>query len=236
VECHLVLGGTEPQHVNGNLLLDTLFGAHIHWAGDNRKGEDIPEITAHLQKAGKIPCVVPYGGSNETGALGFVAAAMELVEQRKGPDFSHIIFASSSGGTQAGLMVGKQILGMDWRLVGIKIDKEEASEKPFNETVLSLANATAQRLDVDYTFTPENLILNSDYLGDGYGVVGSAEKEAISIMARIEGILLDPVYTGRAMAGLIGMIRSGELGKDDRVLFWHTGGSPALFAYPKALF
>lgn len=106
---------------------------------------------------------------------------------------------------------------------------------PFAQYILSLANKTAQFIGVNHTFSAEDLILNSHYVGEGYGVIGPLENEAISLTAQTEGILLDPVYTGRAMGGLLDMIRSGEIKKTDRVLFWHTGGTPALFAYANDL-
>ncbi len=235
LECHLVLGGEEPGMPNGNLLLDKLFGCHIHWAGQRRKGEDIPRIQRQLRAAGKQPYLVPYGGSNELGALGFTQAVRELEEQRKGAPFTHIVFASSSGGTQAGLMLGKQMLGKNYQVVGIKIDKEDTTELPFESHVLNLANQTARLVGLDHTFTPGDLILQPDYTGAGYGIVGELENEAIALTAQTEGILLDPVYTGRAMGGLIEMVRAGHLTRNDRVLFWHTGGTPALFAYADQL-
>jgi D-cysteine desulfhydrase len=230
LECHLVLGGQEPEQASGNLLLDQLFGCHVHWAGEHRKGEDIPELFEQLSTSGKAPYIVPYGGSNELGALAFAEAIKELEEQRKGPGFTHMIFASSSGGTQAGLMLGKKMLDHSYQIIGINIDKDEAGQLPFDQHILALANRTAKLVGLDHEFTARELTLNSNYLGAGYGVAGELESEAISLTARAEGILLDPVYTGRAMGGLIDMIRSGELNKNDRVLFWHTGGTPALFA------
>ena len=235
MECHLLLGGEEPGKPSGNLLLDRILGCQIHWTGENRKGEDIPEIFAQLKAARKHPYIVPYGGSNELGALAFAAAAKELHEQHKGLSFTHIVFASSSGGTQAGLMLGKRMLGKSYDIVGIRIDKEDVCQGPFDRHVLSLANRTADLVGFSHEFAERELILNSNYLGEGYGVIGAPEKEAIMLTARSEGILLDPVYTGRAMAGLIDMIRTGEIGRQDKVLFWHTGGTPALFAYSEEL-
>jgi D-cysteine desulfhydrase family pyridoxal phosphate-dependent enzyme len=230
LECHLVLGGAEPDRPSGNLLLDNIFGSRIHWAGEHRKGEDIPELAARLRASGKRPYLVPYGGSNELGALAFVEASRELAGQSQGRAFTHVVFASSSGGTQAGLMLGKQMFGQTYQVVGINIEKDEMGQRPFGEHVLSLANRTARLLGLDHEFAEQELVLNADYAGAGYGVIGDLEVEAIVLTARAEGILLDPVYTGRAMGGLIDMIRSAELGKNDRVLFWHTGGTPALFA------
>lgn len=237
LECHLVLGGEEPEQTSGNLLLDKIFGSHIHWAGANRKGEDIPKIVEQLTKQGKKPYVIPYGGSNELGALAFVEAFKELESQRESMDvlFTHIIFASSSGATQAGLMLGKKILNSPAQIVGINIDKGETDKVPFDQYTVALANSTASLIGADHQFSETDLILNSDYVGEGYGVVGTLENEAIAMTAQTEGILLDPVYTGRAMGGLIDMIRSGKIKKTDRVLFWHTGGAPALFAYSSDL-
>ena len=233
LECHLVLGGEEPEQPQGNLLLDKVYGCHIHWAGENRKGEDIPALVAQLKAEGKKPYVIPYGGSNELGAIAFIEAYKELNAQREAlkVDFSHIIFASSSGATHAGLILGNKILQTHSQIVGINIDKGEMDKVPFDEHIVSLANSTAQLIAADYQFTADDLILNSDYVGDGYGVIGELEKEAIALTAQNEGILLDPVYTGRAMGGLIDMIRTEQIKATDNVLFWHTGGAPALFAY-----
>ncbi len=233
LECHLVLGGEEPEQPQGNLLLDKVYGCHIHWTGENRKGEDIPALVAQLKAEGKKPYVIPYGGSNELGAVAFIEAYKELNAQREAlkVDFSHIVFASSSGATHAGLMLGNKILQTHSQIVGINIDKGEMDKVPFDEHIVSLANSTAQFIAADYQFTADDLILNSDYVGDGYGVIGELEKEAIALTAQNEGILLDPVYTGRAMGGLIDMIRTGQIKATDNVLFWHTGGAPALFAY-----
>ena len=230
LECHLVLGGEEPEISSGNLLLDKLFGAHIHWAGENRKGEDIPKIQEALEKKGKNPYQVSYGGSNHFGVCGFVNAMFELEEQLKQQSISHIVFGSSSGGTQAGMMIGKALLNQSYELIGINIDKDETFGIPFKDFVLNLANQANDFLETGQQTNVDDLILNDDYVGEGYGVVGQAEEEAIALTAQLEGILLDPVYTGRAMAGLIGMIRKGQLTADDNVLFWHTGGAPALFA------
>ena len=237
LECHLVLGGKEPAHVNGNLLLDKIFGCHIHWAGQNRKGEDIPTIVEHLKKDGKKPYIVPYGGSNALGALAFVEAFVELQAQLKDLtlSFSHIVFASSSGGTHAGLMLGNKLFKSPCQIVGINIDKDEAGEASFHQTIVSLASSAARLIGEDCTFSDSDLTLNLDYVGEGYGVVGALENEAISMTAQTQGILLDPVYTGKAMGGLIDMIRAGQFKPSDRVLFWHTGGAPALFAYSSAL-
>ena len=235
--CHLALGGIPPQVANGNLLLDGLLGAHIHWCGEQRKGEQIPLIVEQLKAAGKSPYVVPYGGSSKVGALGYVEAMFELGGQLRAiaEKISHMVFASSSGGTHAGLILGKQIFGSESKIIGILIEKESAGEPSLEQTIVTLANDAAEHLGVNARFSENDVQLNANYIGGGYGVIGAPEREAIELLASHEGILLDPVYTGRAMAGLIDLIRRGEFSSDDNVLFWHTGGGPALFAYAEGL-
>ncbi len=237
LECHLTLGGYRPDKIAGNLLLDMLFNANIHWSGNLRKGENIPQIYEELEKAGKQPYVIPYGGSNVIGALGFVAAMFELESQLEAAaiEIDHIFFASSSGGTHSGMLVGKKLLNRSYTLNGINIDKDEVFGMELVEYILKLAGDTAQYLGEDNTFTTSDIYLNDDYLGAGYGIVDKLEREAINLIAQYEGILLDPVYTGRAMGGLLDMIRKRNFSKDTSILFWHTGGNPALFAYEDKL-
>ena len=132
-------------------------------------------------------------------------------------------------------MLGNKIFNSPYQIVGINIDKGETDKVSFDQYTLALANKTAKLIGADYEFSASDLILNSDYVGEGYGVVGALENEAIAMTAQKEGILVDPVYTGRAMGGLIDMIRTGKINKTDSVLFWHTGGAPALFAYANEL-
>jgi len=237
LKCHLVLGGKRPDILDGNLLIDVLLGAEIHWTGEYRKGEKIPEIVEQLVSKGYKPYVIPYGGSNTTGAVGFVEAVAELQSQLSDMKTSidSIVFASSSGGTQAGLIVGKKIYRQTFELIGIGIDKGEAGDGPYADHVLQLAKATAQHMTVEADFRHSDSIVRNSYLGDGYGVVGNLERRAIRLTAETEGILLDPVYTGRAMGGLMDMIENGEFSSRDTVLFWHTGGLPALFSYAEDL-
>lgn len=235
LDCHLVLGGEQPDTHTGNLLLDRLLGAQIHWAGGNRKGQDIPRIFEQLRAQDKKPYIVPYGGSNQLGALSFIHALDELNGQSESQSFSHIVFASSSGGTQAGLVLGKQISGQDYQIIGINIDKDSPGQTGYRQNLLNLIQQTAQLIGENTDFMPQDLILIDDYIGQGYAVIGDLEREAITLTAQYEGILLDPVYTGRAMGGLIDMIRNDKFSLHDKVLFWHTGGAPALFAYAEQL-
>jgi L-cysteate sulfo-lyase len=233
--CHLMLGGNEPAQANGNLLLDKLFGSHIHWQGEKRKGEGIPALVQNLTEQGLRPYVVPYGGSNALGCLGFANALLELQQQILHTPITHIVFASSSGATHAGLILGKALLDQNYTLLGINIDKDEAGVLPFAQRIAELVNHAAQLVGLDRPFTSDDVNLCDDYFAEGYGILGVAEQQAIEMLARTEGILLDPVYTGRAMAGLIDLVGRGYFKADDRILFWHTGGSPALFAYADQL-
>lgn len=237
LECHLALGGEEPSLPQGNLLLDHLYGAVIHWCGEQRKGERIPEIAAGLRDAERKVYIIPYGGSNAVGALGFVAAIAELKEQlfSRNEKVEAVIFPSSSGGTHAGMAVGVEVHQLLTRLIGIGIDKEEAGEIPYRSVLADLANEIAAGLGWPSKYAAEQFEVRNEYTAAGYGVVGDLEREAIRLLARCEGILLDPVYTGRAMGGLLEMIRRKEFASGDTVLFWHTGGVPALFAYAHEL-
>jgi len=192
-----------------------------------------------MKAARRRPYVVPYGGSNAIGAAGYVLAMQELGEQRSAdislPAIDRIVIPSSSGATQAGLVVGAHAVGFRGQILGIGMDKGEAGDDPYSIRLAQLANATASLLNMGAVFHPDDFVVNQDYLGGGYGVVGELEREAIRLTARLEGLLLDPVYTGRAMGGLIDMVRRGLIGPDETILFWHTGGMPALFAYADVL-
>jgi L-cysteate sulfo-lyase len=237
LSCHLALGGSPPGSANGNLLLDQLLGAKIHWCGDRRKGEGLAAIEEELTSRGRRTYVIPYGGSNVVGAAGFAAAMVEVDAQLRAagirPDA--IVFASSSGGTQAGLMVGKLITDSEVQLLGIRIDKDEPGEDSFESQTSTLANELAHRLAVREGSSAADIVLNSNYTGAGYGIVGDLEREAIKLMAQTEGVLLDPVYTGRAFGALLDLLFRHEFGPHEHVVFWHTGGVPALFSYAETL-
>ncbi|MDQ4075030.1 MAG: D-cysteine desulfhydrase family protein [Chloroflexota bacterium] len=234
--CALVLGGEAPATPNGNLFLDQLLGAQIHWSGPERRGERLQGIFRALQEKGERPYLIPYGGSNPIGATGYVLAMQELKEQlnERGLEMDRIVVASSSGGTQAGMVVGAAAAGIDAEIIGIAIDKGEGAD-PHAVQLARLATETAEHIGLDRTFTPDDFSLDDNYLGGGYGIVGKLEREAIHLAARHEGLLLDPVYTGRAMGGLVDLIRQGSIPPDETILFWHTGGTPALFAYVEEL-
>lgn len=224
-DCILVLSGEKPPVPTGNLMLDHLFNAKIVWATLQSRDQILEDTFREAWSSGQRPYKIPYGGSNTTGASAYVFAMKELIDQGLYPDW--IIFASSSAGTQAGLEVGARLFSFKGKLMGISVDETEAD---LQTHIASLAIATADFLGEKLEFHPRDILVCADYLGGGYGVMGAAEIEAIRLFARQEGLLLDPVYTGRAAAGLIGLIRNGYFRPEEDVLFWHTGGTPALFS------
>jgi len=224
-DCILVLAGEPSSVVSGNLLLDHLLGAEIVWAKSQERDRILKETFQTAWDAGRRPYLIPYGGSNPTGAAAYVFALQELLQQDINPDW--IVFASSSGGTQAGLVLGARLFGYRGKVLGISVDEPASVLK---ERVAGLANSTADFLGEKIHLLPEDILVDDHYLGGGYGVLGDPEREAIALFARSEGLLLDPVYTGRAAAGLVDLIRQGFFPNQQSVLFWHTGGSPALFA------
>ncbi len=232
-ECILVLNlppekNVSPQAMmqpNGNLILDQLLGAQIVWTKRDQRENNLKETFQKAWDEGRRPYLIPYGGSNPIGALGYVFAMQELLSQDVSPDW--LVIPSSSAGTQAGLVLGARLFGYTGKILGISID-EPAEELKLK--VAQLATDTADLLGERDTFSREEILVNDDYLGAGYGVMGKNEIEAIRLFASLEGLLLDPVYTGRAAAGMIDLIQKGFFEPSQKILFWHTGGAPALFA------
>jgi D-cysteine desulfhydrase len=230
LRCIAVLRGHPPAAANGNLLLDYLLGAQVVFSGDRTREDVAEDVIEEQRAAGHRPYFIPVGASNEVGAAGFVAAMEEMDVQLKERNLhvDRVVFASSSFGTQAGLCVGAKTVGFEGQIAAIAIDSSRAE---LQEGVAAISEATVRRLGLETAVAPEEVVAYDGYLGAGYAIMGEPEREAISLVARTEGILLDPVYTGRAMAGLIDLVRQGEFGKDETIVFWHTGGSAALFAY-----
>jgi len=236
LKCHLVLDRNVPidtpaYRSSGNLLLDRLLGAttHICAAGETRAAR-IDALILELRAQGEIPFYIPTGGSTAIGALGYASLMIELLQQAKdlGLVFDRLVVASSSGGTQAGLVVGRELAQADVAVMGVDIDGEPDE---LLTMVQSVANECALKLGLRQGVRPDAYELVRGYAAPGYGLPNPGMIEAVKMMASLEGILLDPVYTGKAMAGLIDMIRKGQFGKDETVVFIHTGGMPALFAY-----
>jgi len=235
--CELILNGKKPDVANGNLLLDVILGANLHWIERPQRAAKLAELDAQLRGQGRMPYLIPVGGSNGVGATGYVVAMCELMEQlrvcRRRVD--HIVFGTSSGGTQAGIVLGARVAGFTGKLHGLSIDKNDPEHFEYEAEVAQIANDCATYIGSPLRVTPAEVSVIYGYKGEGYGVVGNLEREAIRLLARSEGIVLDPVYAGRAFGALVDLIRKGEFKKRETVLFWHTGGSPALFAYAREL-
>ena len=240
LDCHLLLedrtGKTDYEHnYNGNVLIDMLVGASIsrHPPNPDMNGV-MEEMADKLRAEGRKVYTIPGGGSNPTGALGYVNAAFELVSQANdlGLVIDHVVHATGSSGTQAGLLTGLQAMNSRIPVLGIGV---RAPREKQEEMVFALCETTAQKLGCPGVVKRQDVVANSDYVGEGYGFPADSTREAVLMLARLEGILLDPVYSGKGMAGLIDLIRKGRFKKGENVVFLHTGGSAALFGYTRSL-
>lgn len=220
-----MLAGDEPAAASGNYLLDRLLGAKIVWCSKAERDMVLKQTFDQAWTDGHRPFLIPYGGSSPVGAAAYCAAMQELVDQ--GITADYIVFATSSGGTQAGMLLGARRAGYKGHVLGISVDEPA---QPFRVKAANLAEEAADRLGWKEYFSPDEVEVNDSYIGAGYGVFGPLEREAIHLFAETEGMLLDPVYTGRAAGGLLDLIRLGKITPGQRVLFWHTGGTPAIFA------
>lgn len=236
MQCHILLedrtGSNNPNYNNnGNVLLDHLHGATTEKrASGSDLNVEIEIIAKELRAKGKKVYTIPGGGSNPTGALGYVNCAFELLSQvnDRGLKIDHIIHATGSAGTQAGLIVGLKAMNAQIPLLGIGV---RAPKEVQEENVFKLACATAEKLGCVGIVKREDIIANTDYIGAGYGIPTESGLEAIKMFAELESILLDPVYSAKGAAGFIDLIRKGHFKKGERVIFIHTGGSAALFGY-----
>lgn len=232
--CSLVLRGRKPETITGNLLLDHLLGAFVYWSEKDDCNEETTRVMSDLRAIGRKPYLIPLGGSNVIGATGYVLAMRELMDQlaELHLNIDFIVFASSSGGTQAGVVLGARVFGCRGTILGISVDNPADA---LQTQVAALATATATHLGLGTVSVADMVNVNDDYVGEGYARVGENEREAIKQLAQLEGILLDPVYTGRAFGGLMDLIRWGAFTRAQRVLFWHTGGTAALPAFADRL-
>ena len=229
LEVWLVLGGKRPEKATGNLMLDNLFGANIHdvdsleW-DDWEKEADI--LKENLERQGKKVFQMPIGGSTSTGALGYIDCMKEIMEFSNKEDLAikHIFHATGSAGTQSGLVVGKSITGFQGTINGIAITK---TAKRIHKEVESLSLKTAKKVGV--SFNCKDILVDDNFIGETYGAETAGAREAISLFACTEGIILDNVYSGKAAAGMIEYIRKGKIDAKDNILFLHTGGNIELF-------
>lgn len=228
---HRVREPSESYANSGNVLLDRIFGAKLReYPGGTDFVAAMDEVADEIRAKGGKPYLIPGGASNPVGALGYVVCAIELLQQagEMGLSIDHLVTATGSAGTQAGLIVGLRAMKSDMPLLGIGVNIPQVAQE---QKVYALAAATADYIGRPGIVTRDDIVANCNYVGSGYGVPTEAMNEAVLLLARTEGLLLDPVYSGKALAGLIDMIRKGEFDTASNIVFLHTGGSAALFAY-----
>lgn len=240
MKCQILLenrtGSIDTEYCeSGNVFLDHLLGAPTAtYPAGTDMNKAMQDVAEEVRRKGGTPYIIPGGGSNSIGALGYVDCALELLMQANsaGIRVDHVVHATGSAGTQAGLVTGFEGCRSGIRVLGVGV---RASRQEQENSVFNLAGATADLLGMRAAVKRESVVANCDYVGDGYGLPTDNMVEAVGIAARTEALLLDPVYTGKAMAGMIDLVRKGYFGKGETVVFLHTGGSPALFAYRNAL-
>lgn len=239
MDCHILLedrtGFNHPNYRhNGNVLLDHLHGATMeHRAPGPDMNAEMETVAEKLRADGRNVYTIPGGGSNPTGALGYVNCAFEMLSQFNdmGLDVDHIVHATGSAGTQAGLITGLNAMNAGIPLLGIGVRAPKAKQE---ENVFNLAVKTAEKLGCPGVVARADVVANTDYVGDGYGIPAPSTIEAIQIFAKTEAILLDPVYSGKGAAGLIDLIRKGHFTKGQNIVFLHTGGAIGLTGYTHA--
>jgi len=239
MDCHILLEdrtGSDDANYNhnGNVLLDHLHGATTEKRlGGGDMNAEMEKVADRLRADGRNVYTIPGGGSNPTGALGYVNCAFELLAQANDGNLKldHIVHATGSAGTQAGLIVGLKAMNAQIPLLGIGVRAPKAKQE---ENVFNLACATADKLGCSGVVERGDVVANTDYVGEGYGIPTQAGQEAIAMFAELESILLDPVYSAKGAAGFIDLVRKGHFKAGERVVFIHTGGSAALFGYDSA--
>jgi L-cysteate sulfo-lyase len=228
---HRVTDPSEHYAKSGNVFLDKIFGANLReYPGGTDFAAEMNVVAEEVRAAGGKPYIIPGGASNTVGALGYVNCAIELLQQaeQQGLVIDHLITATGSAGTQAGLAVGLKAMKSTIPMLGVGVNIPQDAQE---EKVYALACATAEYIGKPGIVDRKDIVANCNYVGDGYGVPTESMNEAIMMLARKEGLLFDPVYSGKGLAGMIDLIRKGEFKDASNIVFLHTGGSAALFAY-----
>ena len=239
LKCHILLenrtGSEESEYLhNANVFLDGLHGASVaRYPGGHDMVAELLVAAERLKKEGSRPYIIPGGGSNPIGALGYVYCAFELMHDinNLGLCFDHLLHATGSAGTQAGLVAGMKLINSNLPVLGIGV---RAAKEKQEAMVFELTQKTLELFGKPELVSPGDVVANSDYVGEGYGIPAKSTLEAVRLLAELEGILLDPVYSGKGMAGLIDLVRTGHFKDNQRIVFLHTGGSVALFGYTDA--
>jgi D-cysteine desulfhydrase family pyridoxal phosphate-dependent enzyme len=227
-ECHLFLSGQKPERPTANLMLDLLADAKIHVVTYEARSAAMEAFAQEIRKLGRRPYVIPVGGGNEIGAQGDVLCFDELETQLQDLEQKPtvLVLATSNGGTHAGILVGKALTGSTVNVLGVGVGSRDAHVE---DSICALANAVAKALNLSRQFKREDVNLNSDYVGEGYDIPTDESIRALKELWKRDGVLLDPTYTAKAMAGLIDLARKGEW-TNERVVFLHTGGTPSVFS------
>ena len=240
MECELVFerrvdDPTDAYINSGNILLDRIFGARLRdVAKDTDMDAAMEEVAAELRGQGKTPYIIPGGGSNPIGALGYVDCALEFMAQANhaGLVIDHVVHATGSAGTQAGLLAGLKATSADIPLLGIGVNAPRDVQE---EKVYKLAVETAEYIGAPGAVQRGDVIANCDYVGEGYGVPTQSMNDAVMLLARLEGLLFDPVYSGKGLAGMIDLVGKGHFASAENIVFLHTGGVAGLFGYADQL-
>ncbi len=235
LRCCLVLDARLGAEVQGNLLLDHLMGAQVTIVADkHERREAMERVFQQLTTAGEVPYLIPTGGSVPIGALGYVAFVLELLNQLLaiGESPTRLYFPTGSQGTQAGIVVGARCFHAPFVPIGVAV---EANAGALRKEALSLVQGICKLLNIPDAFTEQDIVIDDGYVGQAYGVPTEEGVEAIRLLARTEAIFLDPVYTGKAMAGMLADIRAGKIPSSASIIFLHTGGGPSIFAHGSTL-
>ena len=236
MKCELVFekrvaDATTAYKESGNVFLDKLFGANIHEvANGSDMTKEMEDLSDQLREKGSNPYIIPGGGSNPIGALGYVDCVIELIAQAKSKDitFDSIIMATGSAGTQAGLVVGSKITKSNIPVLGVGVNAPKEAQE---EKVFKLASDLSDFMGLPSLVSRDDIVANCDYVGDGYGIPTLGMNKALLQLARLEGLLFDPVYSGKGLAGMIDLIGKGYFENQKNIVFIHTGGAAGLFAY-----
>ena len=239
----LVLSGAKPDNLTGNLLLDEIMGCEYLFLPDYNDPSKhdgmrlaVFNVVQELTEKGRNVYMIPPGGSTPLGDVGYYLAAVEMFEQARELGFriDHIFLAMGSGGTQAGLLTGVKCLDMPTKVTGIAVNKKGSLAELGLPPIEVIVNQVGELIGKEPNATPNDVIIHYDYYGEAYGVITPECVEAIRLLARLEGIFLDPVYTGKAMSGMIDLIRKGNFRKDENIVFMHTGGYPGIFPHAES--
>jgi L-cysteate sulfo-lyase len=234
LDCELVLSGEDSEVITGNLLLDQILDVKIHRVKDSSERKNLmEEVEEELRAKGKRPYIIPTGGSTKVGALGYLNSILEIAKQSKelGVNFDFFVHSTGSGGTQAGVLIGKEIYYPELEVLGINVG---APKERLQRKIKEIIKDFTEEWELDIRVKKDMIKILDDYYGEGYAIPNQDLIDTVKLIAKLEGIFLDPVYTGKAMVGLIDLIKTEVIPKEKTVLFLHSGGGPSLFNYNDA--